>query len=177
MVRDPRLCATRSSVRLRFGSGRSIHGEHGFLRIMRDYSRSPPQDTTWNSAPSFENTVSGNTTSANPEVTNTMGFSPAFTHPYAQRSSFNQMMYPVSTRRLIIHRRWLTLSRYRTCSLLGPRQCQRLVGRILPTAMLWSSHIPKLLPTEIPSHHRHRALLRGRSTYIPPAKSRLSNTV
>jgi len=98
---------------------------------MRDYSRSPPQDITWNSAPSFENPASGSTTIANPEVTSTMGFGPAFTYPYAQPSNFNQMMYPVSTQCSIVHRRrWLTLSRYRTCSCLGPRQCQRLVGPI-----------------------------------------------
>src|SRR5712691_6038271 len=117
MVRDSRLCATRTYVRLRFGSGRSIHGEYGFLRIMRDCSRSPPQDTTWNSAPSFENPASGSATIANPEVNSTMGFSPAFTYPDAQPGNFNQMIYPVSTHRLIVHRgRWLTLSRYRTCS-------------------------------------------------------------
>ena len=64
---------------------------------MRDYSRSPPQDITRNSAPSFENQVSDSTTIANPEVTSTMGFSPAFTYPYPPPSNLNQMMYPVST--------------------------------------------------------------------------------
>ena len=108
---------------------------------MRNYSRSPPQDITWNAAPSFENPASGGTTIANPEVTNTIGFSPALTYPYAQPSNFNQMVYPVSTQRLVVHRRiWLTLSRYRTCSRLGPRQCQRLVGRIFSSATVWSSH-------------------------------------
>jgi len=79
----------------------SQHGEYDFLRIMRDYSRSdsPPQDATWNYAPSFENPASGSTTIGNPEVTSTMGFSPAFTYPYTQPSNFNQMMYPVSTQR------------------------------------------------------------------------------
>jgi len=171
MVRDPRFRATCTCVRLRSGSGQSIHGEHSFLRIMRDYSRSPPQDITWNSAPSFENQVSDNTTIANPEVTSTMGFSPAFTYPYAPPSNLNQMMYPVSTHRFIIHlEHWLTLSRYRTCSRLGPRQCQRLVGRILSSAMVLSSRKPKPLPTDIPSHHHLRALLRGRRTCPSPAK-------
>jgi len=129
MVRDSRLCATRSSVRLRFGSGRSIHGEHGFLRIMRDYSRSAPQDTTWNSAPSFENPASGSATIVNPETSAT-SFGPAFTYPY-EPSNLNQIMYPVSTQRLIVHRGcWLTLLYYRACSHLGPRQRQHLVGRI-----------------------------------------------
>ena len=99
---------------------------------MRDYSHSPPQDITWNATPSFENPAGGSTTIANSEVTNIMGFSPALTYPYAQPSDFNQMMYPVSTQRLIVHRgRWLTLSRHRTCSRLGPRPRRRLVGRIL----------------------------------------------
>ena len=138
---------------------------------MRHHSRSPPQDTTWNSAPSFEYPASGSTTIANPEVTSTMGFSPTFTYPYAQPGNFNQIMYPVSTQCLIVHRgRWLTLSRYRTCSHLGRRQCRRLVGRILSSTVVLSSHKPKPLPTEIPSHHRHRALPRGWGTYIPPAR-------
>ena len=99
---------------------------------MRNYPRSLPQDITWNAAPSFENPASGSTTIANPGATSTMGFSPVFTYPYAQPSNFDQMMYPVSTQRLTVHRRrWLTSSRYRTCSRLGPRQCQRLVGRNL----------------------------------------------
>jgi len=63
---------------------------------MKDYPRSPPQDITWNTVPSFENPASGSTTIANSEVTGTMGFSPAFTYPSAQASDFNQMMYPVS---------------------------------------------------------------------------------
>jgi len=135
MVREPKFRATRACVRLRSGCGQSIHGEQGFLRIMRDYPRLPPQDITWNAAPSFENPASGSTTIANPEVTGTMGFSPAFTYPYVQPSNFNQMMYPVSTQRFIVHRRrWLTLSHCRTCSRLGPRHCQRLVGRILSSA-------------------------------------------
>ena len=138
---------------------------------MRDYSHSPPQDITWNAAPSFEYPAGGSTTIANPEVTNIIGFSPALTYPYAQPSDFNQMMYPVSTQRLVVHRgRWLTLSRYRTCSRLGPRPCQRLVGRILSSAMVLSSCKPKPLPTEIPSHHRHRALLRGRRLCPSPPK-------
>ncbi len=70
---------------------------------MRDYSRSPPQDTTWNSAPSFENPASGSATIANPEVNSTMGFSPAFMYPYAQPSNLGQMMYPVSTQRLMVY--------------------------------------------------------------------------
>jgi len=145
---------------------------------MRNYSRSPPQDITWNAAPPFENPASGGTTIANPEVTNTIGFSPALTYPYAQPSNFNQMVYPVSTQRLVVHRRnWLTLSRYRTCSRLGPRQCQRLVGRIFSSATVWSSHKPKPLPMEIPHRHRHRALLRGRRTYLPQVKQWLSHTV
>ena len=78
---------------------------------MRDCSRSPLQDITWNSAPSFENSASDGTTFANPGVTSTMGLSPAFAYPYAPSSNFNQMMYPVSTQRLIVHwRSWLTLS-------------------------------------------------------------------
>jgi len=145
---------------------------------MRDYLHSPPQDITWNYAPSFGNPASGSTIIANPEVTSTMGFSPAFTYPYAQPSNFNQTMYPVSTQRLIGHRgHCLTLSRYRICSRLGPRQCQRLVGRILSSAMVLSSHKPKPLLTEIPSHHHHRALLHGRRTYLPPAKRWLGHTV
>jgi len=143
MVRDPRFRATCTRVRLRSGSGQSIRGEHSFLRIMRDYSRSPPQDITWNSAPSFENQVSDSTTIANPEVNSTMGFSPAFTWLYARPSNFNQMMYPVGSQCLIVNRGWLTLSRYRTCSHLGPCQCRRLVGRILSSAMVLSSRKPK----------------------------------
>jgi len=71
---------------------------------MRDYSRSAPQDTTWNSAPSFENLASGSATIANPEVNSNMGFSPAFQYPYAQPSNLGQMMYPVSTQRLMFTR-------------------------------------------------------------------------
>ena len=178
MVREPRLRATCACIRLRFGSGQPIHGEQGFLRIMRDYSRSPPQDITWNSAPSFENPTSGSATIANPEVTSTMGFGPAFTYPYAQPINFDQMMYPVSTQRLIVRRgHWLTLSRYRTCSRLGPRQCQRLVGRIFSSAIVLSSHKPKPSPMEIPYRRRHRALPRGRRTYLPQAKEWPIHTV
>jgi hypothetical protein len=83
-----------------------------FLRIMRDGRRSPSQDITWNSAPSFENPAGDSTAIANPDVTSTMGFSPAFTYPYAQPTNFNQMMYTVSIPCLVLYRRrWLTLSR------------------------------------------------------------------
>ena len=58
---------------------------------------------TWNSAPSFENPGSGSATIANPEVNSTMGFSPAFMYPYAQPSNLGQMMYPVSTQRLVVY--------------------------------------------------------------------------
>src|SRR5438445_13538915 len=46
---------------------------------LRDYSRSQPQDISWNSAPPFENPASGTATAANSKATGTMGSSPAFT--------------------------------------------------------------------------------------------------
>ena len=64
---------------------------------MREYSRPPPQDIDWNSAPPFENPASGIATIAHPEVTSATGFSPTIMYPGAQPSNFNQMIYPVST--------------------------------------------------------------------------------
>lgn len=71
---------------------------------LRDYSRSPPQDTTSNSTLSFENPASSIATIANPNATDIMGFGPTFTHPYAEPSNLNQVIYPVSTQHLIVHR-------------------------------------------------------------------------
>ena len=169
MVRDSKLCATRTSVRLRFGFGRSIYGEDGFHRIMRDYSRSP--------------------TGYDLEFCSVVRKSSQQQRHYSQSRS--QQYHGVQPRLRVslcptqqlgsddvsreytsldgLPGRWLTVSHHRTCTRLGPRRCQPLVGRILSSAMVLSSHKPKPIPTEIPSRHRHKALHHGRRTYIPPA--------